>query len=142
MERLFDRFVAAWLAYALGSRYQVAAQVRTPVGAGAGVHFAIDVVVSDRLSGDGARPAWVIDTKYKLPDRGPDPADVAQILAYAQVQAAPEAVLVYPAPLRQPLDTWVNGIRLRTLAFPLGGDLDAAGAEFVRNFTAESQRTQ
>ena len=83
------------------------------------------------------RPRWVIDTKYKVPERGPDPADVAQILAYAQVQGAPEAVLVYPVPLRQPLDTRVNGIRLRTLSFVLGGDLDAAGAQLIAALMAE-----
>ncbi len=134
MERLFERFVAAWLGRALGEPYRVAAQVRTPVGSSAGVHFAMDVVVSDAQ----ARPRWVIDTKYKLPERGPDPADVAQILAYAQVQGAPEAVLVYPAALRQPLDTWVNGIRVRTLDFALDGHLDAAGEQLIRALTAKS----
>lgn len=127
MERLFERFVAVWLDRALRDQFRVAAQVRTPVGADARLHFAMDVVVSDAH----LRPRWVIDTKYKVPERGPDPADVAQVLAYAQVQGAPEAVLVYPMPLRQPLDTRVNGIRLRTLSFALDGDLDAAGAQLV-----------
>ena len=68
--------------------------------------------------------------------------DVAQVLAYAQVQGATEAVLVYPAPLRQPLDTWVNGIHVRTLAFALGGDLDVAGWELIGGLTAKPQRTQ
>lgn len=138
MERLFERFVAAWLAQALPISYRAAAQVRTPLGSNAGVHFAMDLVVSDAQG----QPVWVIDTKYKVPERGPEPADVAQVLAYAQVQGAAEAVLVYPTPLRQPLDTWVNGIHVRTLAFALGGDLDVAGWELIRNLTAKPQRTQ
>lgn len=133
MERLFERFVAVWLAAALGGTYRVAAQVRTPVGPGADVHFAIDLVVSDAQ----ARPRWVLDTKYKLPEHGPDPADVAQVLAYAQVQGASAAVLVYPAPLPQPLDAWVNGIHVRTLSFSLGSNLDAAGKQLIKSLTAK-----
>jgi hypothetical protein len=56
---------------------------------------------------------------------------VAQVLAYAQVQHAPEAVLVYPAAPAQPLDAWVNGIHVRTLAFALDRGLEAAGQAFV-----------
>jgi 5-methylcytosine-specific restriction enzyme subunit McrC len=98
-----------------------------PVGGRTGVQFAVDLVVTD----DRGQPRWVLDTKYKTPEAGPEPADVAQVLAYAQVHGAPEAVLVYPAPPGQPLDVWINGIRLRTLAFDLAGDLDAAGAAFL-----------
>jgi 5-methylcytosine-specific restriction enzyme subunit McrC len=127
MPRLFEQFVAGWLAARLGAGYQVASQVRLPVGGREGVHFAVDLVVTD----EQGRPRWVLDTKYKTPAAGPEPADVAQVLAYAQVHGAPEAVLVYPAPSGQPLDAWVNGIRLRTLTFDLVGDLDAAGARFL-----------
>jgi 5-methylcytosine-specific restriction enzyme subunit McrC len=74
---------------------------------------------------------WVVDTKYKTPGSGPDAADVAQVLAYAQVAGAQDAVLVYPVPLAQPLDAIVQGIRLRTLTFAVDRDLDAAGADFV-----------
>ncbi|HXF64306.1 MAG TPA: hypothetical protein VNK95_21940 [Caldilineaceae bacterium] len=134
LARLFEQFVARWLATRLGDGYRVASQVRTRVGtagevnnAQAGLHFAIDLVVTDAQG----RPRWVLDTKYKTPASGPDGADVAQVLAYAQVQGAPEAVLVYPAPLAQPLDVWVNGVRVRTLAYRLDGDLETAGAAFI-----------
>jgi 5-methylcytosine-specific restriction enzyme subunit McrC len=73
------------------------------------------------------RQRWVVDTKYKAPTHGPESADVAQILAYAQVQGAQEAVLVYPAPIPQPLDVTVGGVRLRTLSFRLDERLDVAG---------------
>lgn len=127
MERLYERFVAAWLAQHLPAEQQVAAQVRTPVGPGQALHFAIDLVIT----GPGGAPRWVLDTKYKSPAGGPDPADVAQVLAYAQVQRAQQAVLVYPQPLSQPLDTTVQGVRLRTLALPIQGDLHQAGAALL-----------
>jgi 5-methylcytosine-specific restriction enzyme subunit McrC len=127
MARLFERFVAQWLATALGQGFQVASQVRTPLGGRSELHFAIDLVVRDAQG----RARWVLDTKYKTPAAGPEPADVAQVLAYAQVQGAPEAVLVYPAPPAQPLDAWVNEVRVRTLAFRLDGDLEGAGTAFL-----------
>lgn len=123
MARLYERFVAAWLAQRLHTQYHVSAQVPTPVGGD--LRFTIDLLISD------PQRRWVVDTKYKLPRSGPDAADVAQVLAYAQVTGAHQAVLVYPAALPQPLDTTLQGIRLRTLTFALDRDLDAAGEDFV-----------
>ena len=132
LERLYERCVAAWLTAHLGSDYRVTAQVRTPVGTSAALHFAIDLLIQVAPVGlDGSGTRWVLDTKYKVPEAGPDPADVAQVLAYAQVQAAQQAILVYPQPLPRPLDTQVQGIRLRTLTFDLSGDLDAAGRRLL-----------
>jgi 5-methylcytosine-specific restriction enzyme subunit McrC len=123
MARLYEQFVAAWLTRRLASTHRVAAQVHTPVSAD--LHFTIDLVVSR------GHQRWVVDTKYKMPSSGPDTADVAQVLAYAQVQGAQEAVLVYPAPIAQPLDVMVHGIRLRTLTFALDDNLDLAGERLV-----------
>ncbi|MCC6457582.1 MAG: restriction endonuclease [Caldilineaceae bacterium] len=123
MARLYEKFVAAWLQRRLAASHRVAAQVHTPLSGD--LHFTIDLVIT------AGRQRWVIDTKYKLPAAGPDTADVAQILAYAQVQGAQEAVLVYPAPIAQPLDVTVGGVRLRTLTFALDHDLDAAGEALV-----------
>jgi 5-methylcytosine-specific restriction enzyme subunit McrC len=128
MARLYEQFVAAWLKQRLAAMhrspvYNVAAQVHTPVSGD--LHFTIDLVIS------AGRQRWVVDTKYKVPAAGPDTADVAQVLAYAQVQGAQEAVLVYPAPLPQPLDVTVGGVRLRTLSFRLDGNLNAAGENLV-----------
>lgn len=123
MARLYEQFVAAWLKRRLAATHRVAAQVQTPVSGD--LHFTIDLVIS------AGRRRWVVDTKYKVPTAGPDTADVAQILAYAQVQGAQEAILVYPAPVPQPLDVTVGGVRLRTLTFQLDGDLDTAGELLV-----------
>lgn len=122
MARLYEQFVAAWLKQRL-TDYRVASQVHTPVSGD--LHFTIDLVISTD------RQRWVVDTKYKVPTGGPDTADVAQILAYAQVQGAQQAALVYPTPLTQPLDVTVGGVRLRTLTFALDTELDTAGETFV-----------
>ena len=130
LERLYERFVAVWLTQRLHSTHRVAAQVRTPVGANGALHFAIDLVISP-FAPQAHPQRWVLDTKYKHPTGGPDPADVAQVLAYAQVQGATQAVLVYPVALLHPVDTLVNGVRLRTLAFALDDDLTRAGEALV-----------
>jgi 5-methylcytosine-specific restriction enzyme subunit McrC len=119
MARLYEQFVAAWLKKRLADTHHVAAQVRTPVSGD--LHFTVDLVIS------AGRQRWVVDTKYKTPTAGPDSADVAQVLAYAQVQNAQQAVLVYPTPVPQPLDVQIGGVRLRTLSFQLDGNLNLAG---------------
>jgi 5-methylcytosine-specific restriction enzyme subunit McrC len=123
MARLYEQFVAAWIRRRLAPTHRVATQVHTPVSGD--LHFTIDLVIS------AGRQRWVVDTKYKTPASGPDSADVAQVLAYAQMQGAQQAVLVYPAPIAQPLDVTVSGVRLRTLTFALDSDLDAAGESLV-----------
>ncbi len=123
MARLYEQFVAAWLKARLAATHRVATQVHSPVSGD--LHFTIDLVIS------AGRQRWVVDTKYKVPTGGPDTADVAQVLAYAQVQGAQQAVLVYPTPIAQPLDVTVGGVRLRTLTFALDDHLDAAGEAFV-----------
>ena len=123
MARLYEQFVAAWLKARLAATHRVATQVHTPVSGD--LHFTIDLVIS------AGRQRWVLDTKYKSPTNGPDTADVAQVLAYAQVQGAQQAVLVYPTPLATPLDVQVGGVRLRTLTFALDHHLNAAGETLV-----------
>lgn len=127
MARLYEQFVAAWLTQQLAPTHRVATQVHTPVSAD--LHFTIDLVIS------AGRQRWVLDTKYKVPPHGPDAADVAQILAYAQLQGAQEAILVYPTPIAQPLDVRVRGVRLRTLTFAIDNDLNVAGQALVTALT-------
>jgi 5-methylcytosine-specific restriction enzyme subunit McrC len=130
MARLYEQFVAAWLKQRLAASHRVATQVHTPVSGD--LHFTIDLVIS------AGRQRWVVDTKYKVPTAGPDTADVAQVLAYAQVQGAQEAVLVYPAPIPQPLDVRIGGVRLRTLSFRLDENLNEAGEMLVAGLLGKS----
>jgi 5-methylcytosine-specific restriction enzyme subunit McrC len=42
-----------------------------------------------------------------------------------------QAILVYPRPLPQPLDAQIGAVRVRSLAFTLGDDLETAGQTFL-----------
>lgn len=128
MEQLFESFVAAWLANHLPSTWRLETQERVQLDAAGQAHFVIDLVLYERVTG-AAR--WVLDTKYKTP-ASPAAEDIAQVVAYAEATGCREAILVYPIPLARPLDTWVGRVRVRGLAFALGGDLEAAGMEFLR----------
>lgn len=127
MARLYERFVAEWLKAALRTRYTVQAQERYAIG-GAGPHFDIDLLISDKTSG---QVRWVMDTKYRVPDAMPNADDIAQVIAYAEAVGAAEAILIYPVPLARPLDQRVGKIRVRSLTFALAGDLAEAGEEFL-----------
>ena len=67
-----------------------------------------------------------MDTKYKSADRI-RAADVAQVVAYAEMKGATEAVLLYPESLPKPITAIVGSIRVRTLPFSLVDNLDASG---------------
>lgn len=127
MARLYERFVAEWLKDALRAHYTVHAQERYAIG-GAGPHFDIDLLVSDKTSG---QVRWVMDTKYRVPETMPNADDIAQVIAYAEAVGADEAVLIYPVPLGRPLDQRVGKIRVRSLTFALAGDLVEAGQTFL-----------
>lgn len=126
MARLFEEFVATWLQRHLPPTWQLQIQERHPLSGE--LHFAIDLVLYERTA---HRPYMVLDTKYKTPDRAPDTADVAQIVAYAAAKGVTEACLIYPQPLPIPLDTTVGGVHIRTTTFALDGALNAAGAALL-----------
>lgn len=132
MARLYEQFVAAWLAQHLPTPYRVVAQEPIIVESGAqgntqSLRFLADLVLYD---GSG-HPLAVMDTKYKLPEPRPDAADVQQVLAYAHAAGVPQALLVYPTAIPQPLDATVNGIRVRSVPFLLSGDLAQCGQDFL-----------
>ncbi len=137
MARLYERFVALWLKQRLEPRYVVKIQEHQTLGAGAGVSFKIDIVALDPTTGT---VRCVFDTKYKVPDSGPDNADIYQAVAYATLMHASEAILIYPVELASPLDIQVGDIRVRSLTFALEGDLEAAGGAFLRGLGAVEAR--
>lgn len=120
MASLFERFVGRWLGQKLPPGLTLRAE--PPLAVGNGLSWYPDLVVYDRRG----RPLTVLDCKYKRP---PSPAsdDVAQVVAYATHLRADEAVLIYPSPLRRPLDAQVGSVRVRSAEFLLEGDLDEAG---------------
>src|SRR6185437_4082079 len=122
MARLFERFVAAWLATHLPSSLALRPQERIPLSAG-GLAFIADGVWYDRATG-AAR--GIFDTKYTTTSE-PAADDIAQVVAYAKAKNCRDAALIYPAIPARPVDLLVGDIRVRSLGFPLDDDLDAAG---------------
>ncbi|GAB4580457.1 MAG: hypothetical protein Fur0022_31980 [Anaerolineales bacterium] len=125
MARLFEWFVAEWLRGHLSDEYSVQVQERLEIGDSGELFARADLV----LYGAMGRAVAVLDTKYKTPDQ-PAPEDVFQVAGYADLKGCREAFLVYPAPLRRPLEVWVGEVRVRSAVFGLEGDLEAAGRLF------------
>jgi 5-methylcytosine-specific restriction enzyme subunit McrC len=126
MARLYELFVAEWLKANLPPPWQVRAQETVHIGLNNELQFEIDLVIED----SGGNPRYVLDTKYKTAGKA-DNADINQIIAYATAKSCREAILIYPRPLPQPLDLWLDNIHIRTLTFSLAGDLEEAGQQFL-----------
>lgn len=126
MARLYEQFVAAWLQINLPSPWQLKAQETVTVGRDQDIRFNIDLVLYD----SHGRVHAVLDTKYKTPARTA-PADLNQIVTYAQAKGSAEAALIYPIPLATPLDVTLHHLHLRSLTFALDGDLDQNGHRFL-----------
>lgn len=129
MARLYELFVAEWLRAHLPPPWKTSVQEQVTVrgkGGGQALRFDLDLVLYD---GDGAA-RLVLDTKYKAGEHV-EPADVQQIVTYAQARGCREAALVYPELPGRPLDVTIGDVRVRALRFGLGGDLEGEGAAFV-----------
>jgi 5-methylcytosine-specific restriction enzyme subunit McrC len=128
MAYLYERFVAAWLRRNLPADWQLQVQEQVVVGPDEALRFNIDLVLYDAQG----QPQLVLDSKYKLPDAPGNP-DFNQVLVYAQAKGCQQAVLVYPEQLKRPLDVTLAGVRVRSLAFPLHGDMGENGRVFLEN---------
>lgn len=126
MERLFESFVACWLKRHLAPGFRLSAQKAVNFTGDGWITGSIDMVLYEE-----GRVRAVMDTKYKVADK-PSNDDFYQIVAYALAEGASEAVLVYPELPEGPREGTIRGIRVRTLVFPLGGDLDEGGRLFLR----------
>ena len=126
MDRLFELFVAEWMKVHLPNQWSLEAQDRVTVGSSAELRFDIDLVV--RAAGT-ADVACVLDTKYK--SGKPTPADVAQVVAYAELRHTTDAVLIYPVRLDSALTADIGSIGVRSVSFSLDGDLGEAGQKFL-----------
>ncbi|MBN2562785.1 MAG: restriction endonuclease [Phycisphaerae bacterium] len=139
MERLFELFVVEWMKRKVEKlypeRYIVRGQENIQFQMGQTVSIRIDITVEDIATG---KTCLVLDTKYKAPDQ-PAPADIHQVVAYAEAKDCRRAILIYPTPLPKPIQgLWGNEIRVQSLVFPLDKDLDQAGTEFLRQLFAAS----
>lgn len=127
MARLFETFVAAWLRSHLPPHLAALPQEKVSLGADRRVRFEIDIVIRHLSSG---RNLAVLDTKYKN-QRFPQSADVQQVIAYAEARNCQYAFLVFPLELESPFREELTNQTVEALAFPLDGDLDAAGERFL-----------
>ena len=128
MNRLFELFVAEWLAAHLPKTHFLKAQEHVEITASGDLEFVVDLVLYDA---EGDRPVCVLDTKYKRPTT-PAAGDVEQVVAYAVSKQCAEAALIYPTPLAKPIATCVGDrVTVRSLAFALDADLDETGAQLV-----------
>ncbi|HEU5239021.1 MAG TPA: hypothetical protein VFU37_17960 [Pyrinomonadaceae bacterium] len=128
MNELFERFVAEWLRAHIPRGYSLQVQSRFVLSGNYSLQFVIDLVVTDIESG---RVVCVLDTKYKRAQT-PASSDIEQITAYAEAKSANEAVLVYPTTMSDALDSPIGRIRVRSVAFSLDNDLEAAGHRFLQ----------
>jgi len=127
MARLYERFVAEWLKVHLPPSVELSAQENHTIDAGRSLHFTIDLVLRDPTTG---RSLCVLDTKYK-DEPTPSADDIAQVVAYADAKECRDALLIYPIEVT-PLDEHIGAIRVRTVSFALGEDLEQAGQRFLR----------
>jgi 5-methylcytosine-specific restriction enzyme subunit McrC len=128
MSRLYELFVSEWFIAHLPDVISLLPQERASLDGTSGLYFDIDLVLRDTSSG---KIMCVLDTKYKDPAT-PATDDIAQIVAYAEKMGCQEAILVYPRGLSRPFEALVGDIRVRSLSFPVDGDVDEAGHRFMR----------
>ncbi len=129
MARLYELFVAEWLAQHLPAGFHMRPQENVCIGAQGIWTFQIDLVIYDSATG---QPWCIADTKYKAPDT-PSSADLAQVVTYAELKGCKEAVLVYPTKLSVAIDERLGSVRVRSLTFDLSGDLELAGQSFLKS---------
>jgi 5-methylcytosine-specific restriction enzyme subunit McrC len=128
MAHLYELFVSEWLKIHLPPHLDLKAQEQVDLSQSNALHFKIDLVLYEKETG---LVHSVLDTKYKTGSPGAD--DIAQVIAYAKVKRSREAILIYPTPPAQPLDTTIDGLRIRSLTLALDGDLEQAGQRFLRD---------
>ena len=129
MATLFERFAAAWLQHHLPSPWQVKIQEHILVDPHSHLTVRPDIVLYQ-----ADQPYAVLDTKYKVPHTIQSD-DFSQVVAYAQVKNCPLAILLYPQEPSRPLNITLPHVHIRTLAFPLDGDLEAAGQALLAQLT-------
>lgn len=138
MARLFESFVARWLAANLPAGYSVDAKVRHRVGGAGTLEMEFDLVLYQAASG---RALCVLDTKYK-PHQAISNPDYYQAVAYADAKGCGTAILVYPSPQTRPFDEKAGNVRVCSVVFDLGGELDVSGkVALERILSATGSRT-
>lgn len=127
MARLFERFVARWLQQNLSSQYLLKTQESRILDDKGTLKMVMDLLLCDRATG---YPLCVLDTKYKACGNVSS-SDYSQVLAYADAVGCENAILIYPKALDNPFDEKPGSIRVRTLVFDIGEELNYAGEKML-----------
>lgn len=127
MARLFELFVARWLAQHLDYRYVLKSQETFTIGEKDALRMVMDLIIYDR---ETRRPLCILDTKYKAQSTVSND-DYNQAVAYADAAGCENAVLIYPKELVYPFDEKPGGIRVKTAVFDISSDLDQAGEKLL-----------
>jgi len=133
MARLYEMFVAEWLAVNLPQEYNIKPQEQVRLDT-ASLTFRLDLVL---YQCDTGRPVCVLDTKYKA-GGSPSQDDIFQIVTYAKLKNCQEDILVYPIRHNPPLDVYIGDVHVRGLAFRIDGDLDEAGQYFINDLLVKT----
>ncbi len=127
MPRLFELFVAQWLKQNLNARYVLKSQESLHIGEKDSMKMVMDLVLYNL---DTSKPICVLDTKYKahntvLPD------DYSKVVAYGDAIGCDETVLIYPKPLEFPFNEKPGKVRVKTVVFDIGGELEENGNKML-----------
>jgi 5-methylcytosine-specific restriction enzyme subunit McrC len=130
MNRLFELFMFEWLRKHLPPQFSIKPQEEIFLDQEGTINFKIDLVLYDERI---RKPLCVLDTKYKGSDSRPN-ADINQVVTYALAKECALALLVYPTPLLRPINIHIpGGIRVKSLTFPLDGNLEDSGSKFIQD---------
>lgn len=127
MEKLFELFVAKWLAKNLPSLWALKIKDNIYLDSGGAYRFIPDLVIYNRRTGQAG---YILDTKYKVPEQ-PAQSDISQVITYAHMKQSREAILIYPAQLLRPLDARSHGIHVRSVNFDLCANLEDSGRQLI-----------
>ena len=133
MAQLYEKFVAQWLRQNLPPHLSLKEQENVAVDNSGNFQINIDLVITDKNSG---QTRFVLDTKYKAPDK-PSTSDLYQIAFYARAKNSPRALLIYPVPLKTPLNARQDSIQIQSATFSLDGDLDENGRTFLSSLNLD-----
>ncbi len=134
MAQLFESFVAAWLRDNLPGGITLREQDH--VSFSNETYFRIDLVLYDRDEMDFERARCVLDTKYKAHESAKE-SDIHQVVSYAVSKGCTDAFLIYPVGIAKPLDIQVGPVRVRSLVFDIGGDLEKGGKKLLDSIANE-----
>jgi 5-methylcytosine-specific restriction enzyme subunit McrC len=133
MAALYEAFLAEWLLQHMPAGFSVHPKQKLRVRGSWAYTLEMDILIK---SGQTAEPLYVLDAKYKAPEK-PSTDDINQAVTYAEAVGCHRAALVYPTRVGTPLQNQYGRNAVRTLTFPLGGDIEAGGGAFLESWLPE-----